>query len=378
MARSAGRVGIDVFAVREGRYESATRSRYIRGALALAPGAPEHAWVQALLDLRARFAGAVLLPIDDPAAILVGDCQEELAAHYRLPIAPAGVHRRMASKRQLDALCRRIGVPVPESTHPADRAELLEQADLLGFPVVLKRSEPWVARHHPSAPSVAVAHTRSELLEQYARMESDVAPQIMLQAHIPGNPDSDWMFNGYVDGHGHLACAFTGRKLRHRGRGAGPTALGVCSVNEPLDRLARLVLSELGYRGIVDMDFRYDRRDGSYKLLDVNPRLGSTFRLFVADNGIDVVRAMHLDLTGRAVPRSTISNGRRWLDERSDAASAVRQAAAGRLSLKPWLRSLRGVAEGAWWAADDPLPAVSMGAQTVPYGVRVLSNVTRR
>ena len=87
---------------------------------------------------------------------------------------------------------------------------------------------------------------------------------------------------------------------------------------------------------------------------------------------------MHLDLTGRPVPASSISNGRRWLDERSDAANAVRLAAPGSLRPKPWIRSLRGVTEGAWWASDDPLPAVSMGARRLPQGLRALSRIAQR
>jgi D-aspartate ligase len=48
-------------------------------------------------------------------------------------------------------------------------------------------------------------------------------------------------------------------------------------------------MQEIGYSGIVDIGYRYDRRDGEYKLLDVNPRVGATFRLFVDSNGMDVV-----------------------------------------------------------------------------------------
>lgn len=285
VTRSAGRVGIPVFSVRHGRKEPSTRSRYIQGELALKPGTPDDGWVQTLLGLRARFAGAVLLPIDDSAAIVLGDHHAELTEHYRLPAAPAGVHRRLASKRP-------AGCPVPASRRPGARFELsgrrtalVEQAERHGFPLVLKRCEPWLALHDASG--VTIVRTRGELLRQHAGMKSDQASQVMLQSYIPGTPDSDGMFNGYVERTGRLGCAFTGRKLRHRGRVAGPAALGVCAANEPLARLPRLLLSDLGYRGIADMDFRYDRRDGRYKLLDVNPRIGSTFRLFVADNGIE-------------------------------------------------------------------------------------------
>ena len=34
----------------------------------------------------------------------------------------------------------------------------------------------------------------------------------------------------------------------------------------------------------------------------MNPRIGCTFRLFAATNGMDVARALYLDLTGQPVP----------------------------------------------------------------------------
>ena len=69
------------------------------------------------------------------------------------------------------------------------------------------------------------------------------------------------------------------------------------------------------YSGIVDLDLRFDARDGAYKLLDFNPRLGAQFRLFEDTAGIDVVRAAYLDLTGQPVPEGEPVPGRRFLVE---------------------------------------------------------------
>jgi hypothetical protein len=77
-------------------------------------------------------------------------------------------------------------------------------------------------------------------------------------------------------------------------------------------------MQEIDYSGIVDMGYRYDRRDGKYKLLDVNPRVGATFRLFVGSNGMDVVRALYLNLTGQPVRSGRAREGRKWIVEQSD------------------------------------------------------------
>jgi predicted ATP-grasp superfamily ATP-dependent carboligase len=116
------------------------------------------------------------------------------------------------------------------------------------------------------------------------------------------------------------------------------------------------LLAELSYRGLVDLDLRRDARDGQYKLLDFNPRLGAQFRLFRNQDGLDVVLAAYLDLTGQAVPEGTQLNGRRFLVENYDPLAALRYWRDGELRPGSWLASLRSVDELAWFARDDLRP----------------------
>jgi predicted ATP-grasp superfamily ATP-dependent carboligase len=109
------------------------------------------------------------------------------------------------------------------------------------------------------------------------------------------------------------------------------------------------------------MGYRYDARDGRYKLLDVNPRIGSTFRLFVDPAGIDVFRALSLDMTGQPPPgRAPAREGRRWVVEHHDLAEAVTAIRRREVSVRAWLASLRGVREAAWFSPGDPLPAAAL------------------
>jgi D-aspartate ligase len=376
--RSAGRLGIPVFSVRHNAREPATRSRYAAGSLALSPSAPEGEWVDALIEMQPQLGRAILLPIDDLAAVAINDHQDRLAQHYAMPLAPPGIQRRLASKRELWRVCQELDLPTPACTFPADETQLVEQAAEHGYPVVIKRTERWLAPRDMAAPSVYIAHTFEQLLAAYARMESEVAPQVMLQEHIPGGSDAVWTFNGYAGDGGECLCAFTGRRLRQQGPRTGQTTLGVAAANDTVEALSRRLLRELDYRGIVDIGFHYDRRDGLYKLFDVNPRLGSSFRMFVADNGIDVVRAMHLDLTGRPVPDSRITDGRKWIDEPGDLATSIKLTRERTLGLRSWASSLKGLDEAAWWARDDPLPFFGMSIQALPRAMRLLADTIRR
>jgi D-aspartate ligase len=192
----------------------------------------------------------------------------------------------------------------------------------------------------------------------------------MFQEYIPRNKGEDWIFHGYCDERSDCVVGFTGVKVRSYPAYAGPTTLGRCADNETLQRQAEELFKALNYKGIMDLDYRLDRRDGQYKLLDFNPRVGAQFRLFVDEAGIDVVRALHLDLTGRTVPRSRPIEGRRFMAEHHDVLAGWAYHRDGGLTLRAWLHSLRGVQECAWFAVDDLRPFMVMSLRFLLRGVR--------
>jgi len=99
--------------------------------------------------------------------------------------------------------------------------------------------------------------------------------------------------------------------------------------------------------------------------LDVNPRIGSTFRLFVDSLGMDVARAMYLDMTGQPVRAGRSREGRKWVVENFDPVSSVTYYRDRRLSAAEWIRSLRGIEEGSWLALDDPAPFAAVAWRSV-------------
>src|SRR5207302_245894 len=106
-----------------------------------------------------------------------------------------------------------------------------------------------------------------------------------------------------------------------------------------------------------------------------NPRIGATFRLFVDEQGMDVVRFLYSDLTGQPAWLAPMRAGRKWILGDADLGSSLVRARDGRLTLRGWIGSLRGVEEGAWFARDDLRPLWSMARRLVR---RVLGGVARR
>jgi predicted ATP-grasp superfamily ATP-dependent carboligase len=233
------------------------------------------------------------------------------------------------------------------------------EGDAVSFPIMLKGID-GAALERRGKPKMVIVRTPQELLQQYDWIEDPANPNLMLQEYIPGGDNSVWMFNGYFNANSDCLFGIAGQKLRQHPVYTGATSLGICLRNEVVEETTKRLMKSVGYRGVLDIGYRYDERDGKYKVLDINPRVGATFRLFLDQNGMDAVRAMYLDLTGQAVSVSPPRVGRKWVVENGDIISFHDYHRDGKLTFFQWIRSFKGVQEAAWFASDDLAPFLLM------------------
>jgi predicted ATP-grasp superfamily ATP-dependent carboligase len=235
---------------------------------------------------------------------------------------------------------------------------------------MLKGIDTLAVRERTGVKMVAVGDMNT-LLRKYEEMETPGSPSLMLQEYLEGGSETVWMFNGYFNDDSTCLFGATGHMVRQYPPYTGRTSLGVVQSNETVARQAISFMEAVGYRGPLDIGFKYDTHSGQYKAIDVNPRLGATFRLFKDSAGMDVARACYLDMTGQHVPPGTVRDGRKWVVEPFDLAASPVYWRKERLSLGEWLRSYRGIEEGSWFAADDPLPLLAAGwsslARLIPH-----------
>ena len=235
-----------------------------------------------------------------------------------------------------------------------------------GLPVVVKRISGWSADARET-PSVTLARTRDEV----ADAARNGGGNLLLQEYIPGGSATSWMFNGYFDAQSRCLFGLTGYKIRQYPVDGGFTTFGRLEHNEDLLQTAIQLFEAIGYVGIVDVGFRFDIRDSTYKLLDINPRVGSTFRLFASEDGRDVVSTCFDDLTGRDPGEPVLAApARTWQVEPHDlrAAREIRQRSGQ--SLWPVISSAARADERAWWAADDPSPFLVAAGRGVARSLR--------
>jgi predicted ATP-grasp superfamily ATP-dependent carboligase len=370
--RSLGRMGVPVYAVVEDRFTPSAVSRYLSGAIV---------WDTRRLDEPRLLEGlsligqrlnqpTVIIPTSDLASVLIAENADVLRRWFLFPDQPAKLPRTLADKRELYRLCERLGAPYPLTVFPTSLDDVYQFVGRAGFPVMVKAGAAWLLP--AGARTTSIAWCARDLAAIVKATPSEGWSNLLVQEYIDPAGGEDWFYHGYRNGKSDCALSFTGRKLRSYPVAAGPTTLGKAVANERLCRQAEKLLKTISYAGVCDLDYRFDSHDGQYKLLDFNPRIGAQFRLFESC-GLDLPRALYLDLTGKKIPPCKPINDRVFVTEFHDLAASLAQLRRGKLGFREWKSSLAGNRELAWFSRDDWMPFLVMCLRlSVRVGQRLL------
>jgi D-aspartate ligase len=360
--RSLGRRGIPVWVLTDD-HRLASTSRYVQRSLPWPAGSPDRAdadRMQMLLDLSERcgLAGWMLLPTGDEAAALISRHHAQLAEHFVLTTPPWEKLRWAYDKRLTYQLAQQAGLEIPWTMYPAGREELATAE--LAFPILLKPAYKQVMNEFTHA-KAWLAENRATLLARYGAACRLVDPDvIMLQELIPGGGESQYSFAALCQD-GQALAAIVARRTRQYPLDFGFASTYVESVeNAEVERSARRILAELRYDGLIEVEFKFDLRDGRYKLLDLNPRIWGWHTLGTAA-GVDFTHLQWRLSCGETLEPACGRPGVHWVRMSTDAVAAVQYMRKGLLSPLGYLRSLSAPLESAIFALDDPMPGIVDG-----------------
>jgi len=359
--RSLGPFGITLYGIDSDRWAPAMLSGYCRQRFMIDLDEPRpNKLLDDLLKVGRQIGQpSILIPTSDETALFVAKNRDQLSKYYISPRSSASTIEQLVSKKQMYKLALEHHIPTPYTIFPNKLDDVMEYVEGGKFPVVLKG----IYGHRlqvRNGREILIAYSKDELIENYKQMENPALPNLMLQEYIPGGDDQVYIFNGYFNERSECLAGFTGFKIRQYPVHVGCASLGECRWNEAVAGMTIKFMQAINYSGILDIGYRFDPRDGQYKVLDINPRVGQAFRLFVAENDMDVVKSLYLNLTGQKQHPIFSREGRRWVIEDFDLMSSLDYYREGKLRFADWLRSFKGLEESAWFSWRDPLPFIMM------------------
>ena len=356
VVRSLGRQGIRVWVLRDD-HALATWSRYAERSLPW-PASGEGEQVSYLLTLARRYAlgGWALFPGDDETAALLARNSDRLGETYRVSVLTPWARLRSAyDKRLTYRLAAEVGVDHPRTRYPGGREDVLAYDG--GFPAILKPA----TRAEPNRFTTAKAWPADDLATLVARYDEACTlverSLVMIQEVIPGDGRDQLSYAALCDD-GEPVVSLVARRLRQWPADFGRASTYVETIDDPeVEATAGRLLAALHFDGLVEVEFKRDRRDGRLKLLDVNPRIWGWHTLG-RRAGVDFPYLLWRMLNGAPVSPARGRPGVRWVRALTDVPTVLGALRAGELSFPAYLSSLRGPIEYAVLARDDPLPAI--------------------
>lgn len=157
---------------------------------------------------------------------------------------------------------------------------------------------------------------------------------------------------------GEIKTYWMGEKLREHPIKYGTATFARSMFSESVLQEAIPLMRQLSYTGICEIEFIKDKKDGLYKLIEINPRTWLWVGLAKAC-GIDYAKIAYNYCNGIPIryPQE-YKVGLKWINALTDGAFSLKAIIAGTLSLKEYFSSLRGPKVRAIWSNRDWLPGI--------------------
>lgn len=333
----------------------ATYSRYIKSV----PGWPGAESDEALAFLhnlaqRGGMAGWVLVPAGDSEVRLVTNNFDRLSLSYRLSTPPWEVTRFCGDKQLTYARAAELGIGHPRTYRVSD-LEAAEAADL-DYPVILKPA----MKEGVNALTTAKAwqaDDRGQFLSLFPEaLRLAGAGGLIVQERIPDDGSNQFSYCAFcVNGEPRLVMA--ARRTRQRPRKVGTGTFVETLGPQDFEADAAIFLRSLNYTGLVEIEFMRDPRDGSFNLIDVNPRIW-TWHALGLPAGVNFALAAWQHATGQEVKQARAAAGHSWIYGIRDFPVVVAEIASGNLNPLSYLRQLFGASCYATFSVNDLLPTL--------------------
>jgi len=293
----------------------------------------------------------VLFPISDLHVLKVAQYYDELEDNYYLISSNLKSTETLVNKRKFYQSLQEFDVPHPVTFFPQNLSDYIRAAEQIGYPVYIKPeiSQLFSMTYNKKG---FVSRNRRELAENVGRIDSS-GLQCIIQEIIPG--DAGYMCGCAGYKHDRKLYSFCYQRVREFPPGFGngsllisiPSFLGETKLGEYLE--------QIGYSGIFDAEFKYDHRDGKYKLVEINARSWWQ-NAHPTRSGINIIELAYKHAIGSLQDHEEDLNrykyGVKWIYLYHDFYAARKL----KMNVFSWLLSLRGERSFAIWAPDDPYP----------------------
>lgn len=303
---------------------------------------------------------AVLYPCTDAIVSIVSENRDRLERWYHIILPAHDTVAMLMDKTRFYAFAEENGFPVSRTLFIHNKEDAEKVANEFNFPCIVKPPYNSIPAWDKNSKLKAyLFNTSEEFLESYGRLSS-WSPTLIVQEWIVGPVSNLYSCNCYFNKNGESVATFVARKLRQWPPETGDSCLGEeCRNDEVLQETIRM-FKKVNYQGLGYVEMKQDSRTGKHYI--VEPNIGRpTGRSAIAEaGGVELIYSMYCDALDLPLPPQREQNygNTKWIYFGRDFQSALHYYRQGELTLREWLRSLRGIKVDAIFAWNDLGPFI--------------------
>jgi len=254
-------------------------------------------FIESMLDLykelESRADKLLVIASNENYAELAIRHKAELEPHYILPFISEALMDEVVYKERFYEICEEYGLDYPD-TLIFKKGMDPEMTLPFEFPIVVKPSDSmtYFNAQFEGKKKAYVLHDKESFQKTIKAIYSSAyEDSLIVQDYIPGNDTVMRVLNAYVDQHGKVRMMCLGRVILED---YTPILIGnyvgiIGEENVEIYAKYKKFLEEIGFKGYANIDLKYDRRDGKYKIFELNIRQGRS-SYFVTANGYNMAK----------------------------------------------------------------------------------------
>jgi predicted ATP-grasp superfamily ATP-dependent carboligase len=364
VVRDLGRMGVTVYAMGESD-SSVVWSRYCRWIdVEIENGDIEGSWARYLLGPASEhLKGAVVLACSDSGIQVLIKNRLALLQRFLLDESDPTSQLLMLDKLTTYEHGRAAGVPTPRFWKTSSRDEVLALRESLIFPLMVKPRlshlfEEKFGRKH------IIVDSFDQLITAFDSA-SGAGMDMLLMEHIPGGDDRLCSYYTYLNESGEPQFHFTKRIIRRYPAGMGTACYHITDWIPELAELGNKLFKAVGLRGLANVEFKQDPRDGQYKLIECNARFTAS-NCLVSASGFSLACFVYNRIVGRpGMAMEKYKIGLRLWDPIRDWKAFRELRRTGAISFGKWFAGVMRRQTFPYFTWTDPMPAMARALKPV-------------
>lgn len=234
----------------------------------------------------------ILMGCTDEYAEFIIDNRDTLSNKFITPYINKELKDKLIEKESFYKMCEEHGLDYPK-THIFNKNDEIKDFGF-NYPVILKASDSISFFQNPFEGMNKAYLINDE--EEFKKVTNEIyshgyTKSMIVQDYIPGDDSYMRVLTCYSDQNGKVKMMCLGHVLleEHTPKGIGNHAAIITEYDEAVMNKFKTFLENINYTGYSNFDIKYDSRDNTYKVFEINLRQGRS-NYYVTSSGNNIAK----------------------------------------------------------------------------------------